>query len=342
MNMQIQSGHGRGIAQAGVLPAHFPRAAARTSFGWHFLTLFGIIGVILIIQTMILNPAMQWDVVAQYFTLPAIIEGVGRTLLLTVVSQVLGIIIGVLAAMMRISNLKVLSWSAWVYVWFFRGTPLLVQIIFWYNLAALLPNINIGIPFTDIVFVGWDTNAILTPFVSAVLALSLNEGAYMSEIVRAGILSVDGGQGEAASALGMRRSKAMVRIILPQALRVIIPPTGNQTISMLKNTALVSVTSLPELLYSVQLIYSRTFETIPLLVVASIWYLGITTVLSIGQYYLERRFARGSTRNLPPTPIQKLRRTLSSIGKKGQPRSSGSGTARTETERIAIGMEGEK
>lgn len=199
-----------------------------------------------------------------------------------------------------------------VYVWFFRGTPVLVQLLFWYNISALYPRLSIGVPFGPD-FVHGNVNPIITAFTAAILGLGLNEGAYMSEIVRAGLLSVDHGQTEAAQALGMTRGLALRRIVLPQAMRVIIPPTGNETIGMLKTTSLASTIALSELLRATQNIYSRTYQTIPLLIVASVWYITLTSVLSIGQYYLERHFARGSARALPPTPLQRLRQSLTTF-----------------------------
>jgi polar amino acid transport system permease protein len=187
-----------------------------------------------------------------------------------------------------------------------------VQLLFWNFIAALYPTISLGIPFGPS-FVDANANQLITPFVAAILGLGLNEGAYMSEIVRAGILSVDEGQTEAAQALGMNRLMTLRRIVLPQAMRVIIPPTGNETISMLKTSSLVSVIAYTELLYSVQLIYAVNYKQIPLLLVASIWYLFITSIMSVGQYYLERHYARGSTRELPPTPLQRLRHNLFSF-----------------------------
>jgi polar amino acid transport system permease protein len=201
--------------------------------------------------------------------------------------------------------------AADAYVWLFRGTPLLVQLLFWYNLASFLPKLTLGIPFGP-QWLEFDTNTVVTSLVAALLGLGLNEGAYMSEIIRAGIQSVDQGQSEAAAALGMSRRRAMRRIVLPQAMRVIVPPTGNQVISMLKGTSLVSIVAISELLYTVQVIYARTFETIPLLVVACIWYLILTTVLSIGQHYIERYYARGATRNVPDTYLVKLRKLVGS------------------------------
>jgi polar amino acid transport system permease protein len=207
---------------------------------------------------------------------------------------------------MRLSANPLVSSASWFYIWVFRGTPVLVQIIFWSFIAALYPVLDIGVPFGP-AFIHADANALVTPFLAAILALGLNEGAYMSEIVRAGLLSVDEGQSEAAHALGMRPMQVMRRIVLPQAMRVIVPPTGNETISMLKTSSLVSVIAYTELLYSAQLIYSRTYQTIPLLIVVSLWYLAFTSLLSIGQYHLERRFGRGVGRHRPETLVQKLR-----------------------------------
>lgn len=280
----------------------------RLHWGWWLLTAAVVVALAALIKLVVTNPNFSWSTVAEYFTADAILAGLGRTLLLTFVGMVAGVVIGVVMAVMRLSPVPVLSAVSWLYIWFFRGTPLLVQIIFWYNLASLLPTMSLGIPFGGPTFWSGETNVLVTPFVAAVLGLGLNEGAYMAEIVRGGIVSVDHGQREAAKALGMTESRSMRRIILPQAMRVVIPPTGNQLISMLKASSLVSVTSLPELLYASQLIYQQTFETIPLLIVASIWYLIVTSVLTVGQYYLERHYARGSRATLPLTPLQKSRR----------------------------------
>jgi polar amino acid transport system permease protein len=270
--------------------------------------------VVLMVRSVATNKNFEWGVVGDYLFDSNILQGLLKTLYLTVISMVLGVVLGILLAVMRLSKNPLVSGASWFYIWIFRGTPLLVQIIFWFYLSALYKTITFGTPFISL-----DANDLITPFLAGVLALGLNEGAYMSEIVRAGILSVDEGQGEASSALGMSRSKTMRRIILPQAMRVIVPPTGNETISMLKNTALVYVIAVPDLLYSAQLIYSRTYQTIPLLLVASIWYLAITSIMSFGQYYLERYYARGSIRNLPETPLQKLRRVLTSTKRQPPP-----------------------
>ncbi|QTG82698.1 amino acid ABC transporter permease [Arthrobacter crystallopoietes] len=257
----------------------------------------------LLLHSVMTNPNFGWDVVGLYLRDVSIGRGILVTLGLTAISMAIGIALGVVFAVMRLSANPVVRGAAFAYVNFFRGTPVLVQLLFWFNLAALYPVITLGIPGVHL-----DANQLITPMTAAILGLGLNQGAYMSEIVRAGILSVDHGQTEAAEALGITRMQTMRRVVLPQAMRVIIPPTGNETIGMLKTTALVSVISVPELLYSAQIIYARTFETVPLLIVASLWYLLITSILTVGQYYLERRFARGNQRNLPPTPLQQLKR----------------------------------
>lgn len=249
----------------------------------------------LIAQSIVTNPNFRWEQVFGYFFDGRVLRGLGTTLWLTVVAMLLGIVIGVVMAIGRQSRNVVVSGAASAYVWFFRGTPLLVQLIFWFNLAALYPTLDVGIPFLD-PFFSVETNQFITPLFAAILGLGLNEGAYMSEIVRAGLLSVDPGQTDAAEALGMRRSQIFRRIVLPQAMRVIIPPTGNATIAMLKTTSLVSVISIGDLLYAVQIIYSRNLQVIPLLITISIWYLLVTTILSIGQHFLERRFTRGDRR----------------------------------------------
>jgi polar amino acid transport system permease protein len=248
-----------------------------------------------IINSVATNPRFEWSIVGQYLFDPRILHGVRITIELTVVAMIVGIVGGVLLAVMRLSPNPLVSGASWVYIWFFRGTPLLVQILFWNYISALYPKINLGIPFGP-AFIHADANSLLKPFLVSVLALGLNEAAYMAEIVRAGIISVDEGQSEAAASLGMSRLLTMRRVVLPQAMRVIVPPTGNETISMLKNSSLVSVIAYTELLYSAQLIYSVNYKTIQLLIVASFWYLVMTSVLYVGQYFIERRFGRGFSR----------------------------------------------
>lgn len=241
------------------------------------------------------NSRFGWNIVFRYFASKEILTGLLRTLELTSVAMGIGIVLGTVLAVMRLSPNPIVANAARLYVWFFRATPVLVQILLWFNLAALFPKLSIGIPF-GARFASASVNSLISPFAAAILGLGLNEGAYMSEIVRAGVLSVDHGQVEAAQALGMRRILLMRRIVLPQAMRIIVPPTGNETISMLKTSSLVSVIALPELLYSAEIIYSRTYQTIPLLITASIWYAIVTTVLTFGQASVERHFAKGQAR----------------------------------------------
>ncbi|MDH6145717.1 MULTISPECIES: amino acid ABC transporter permease [Kitasatospora] len=260
----------------------------------------------MLLHALISNPVFDWPTVGHYLFHPSIVHGVGVTLQLTVYSMLIGVIGGILLAIMRLSHNPLLSGSSYLYIWVFRGTPVLVQLVFWGFLGLLWQRISIGVPFGP-AFWSQDTNTLVPTFTAALLGLGLNEAAYMAEIVRAGIQSVDEGQSEAAHALGMSRGQTMRRIVLPQAMRVIIPPTGNETISMLKTTSLVTVISLEELFRAGQNIYSHNFKNIPLLVVVSIWYLFLTSILTIGQYYVERYYARGANRALPPTPLQKLR-----------------------------------
>jgi polar amino acid transport system permease protein len=258
------------------------------------------------IHSLAANPAWQWSYVRGYFTDGQITTGIWVTIELTFLAMAIGIVGGIVLAIMRMSPNPVLAMSAWAYTWFFRGTPVLVQILFWFAFSTLFHDVSIGVPFGP-KFHSWDSNVLITPFVAGVLGLGLNEAAYMSEIARAGLLSVGTGQSEAAAALGMGRGLALRRIVLPQAMRVIIPPTGNETISMLKTSSLVVVIGLNDLTGTVQQIYSQaTFIQIPLLVLASIWYLIMTTILSIGQYFLEKRYGRGTSRNVPARPMQRM------------------------------------
>ena len=243
---------------------------------------------------------IHYHVTREYFTAEVILKGVWHTLLISVLAQALGIGLGVLAAVMRQSPNPVMSGLGWFYVWLFRGTPLLLQLILWFNLSTLFPTLSIpGVWHTD-------TNSAITPFVAALLGLGINEGAYMAEIVRAGIGSVDHGQTEAAHALGMTQSQTLRRVVLPQAMRVIIPPTGNEFVNMLKSSSLASAAQYTELLRVTQTTYTSNFEIMPMLFVAALWYLILTSIFGVGQYYLERRFARGAQRELPATPAQRL------------------------------------
>lgn len=230
---------------------------------------------------------VDWGAVIAYLPNADILSGLLITLELTVLAMVLGAVLGTVLAVMRLSTNPVLQTVSTTYVWFVRSIPQLVQILFWFNIALFIPMLSIG---------GWSvsTNVLVTPIVAATLGLGLNEAAYMSEIVRAGILAIDPGQREAASALGYRPGQIMGRIVLPQAMRVIIPPSSNEVIGMLKATSLVSVIGAADLLTRAQSISSSNFKVIELLFVASFWYIVATTLASIGQYYLEKRFSAGS------------------------------------------------
>ncbi len=260
-----------------------------------------VLGVLGLLVRAFVKADINYAVTQDYLFDPAVLTGVKNTLIVSVLAQLLGVALGVLFAVMRLSKNPVTNSVAWFYIWLFRGTPLLLQIILWYNLAAIFPSLSIPGVWSE------STNVLITPFVAALLGLGINEGAYMAEIVRAGISSVDQGQSEAAQSLGMTQGKTLRRIVLPQAMRVIIPPTGNEFINMLKSSSLVATAQYLELLRSVQTITGRNLEVIPMLFVAALWYLALTSVFSVGQYYLERRFARGSTRELPPTPFQRVR-----------------------------------
>ncbi|MFJ9565259.1 amino acid ABC transporter permease [Streptomyces fuscichromogenes] len=254
-----------------------------------------VILALLLVRVIVTNDHFQWDVVGDYFTTRSVLVGLARTLQLTAIAMVVGLALGLPLAVMRQSSNRLLRTSSFLFVWFFRGTPVLVQIIFWFNLSALFPTLSLGIPGGPTLFEA-NTNTVITPLLAAILALGLNQGAYTAEIVRSGLLAVDQGQTDAAAAIGMTRAQTLRKIVLPQAMRVIVPPLGSETISMLKVTSLVSVISLSELLYSVQAIYQATYQVIPLLLVASIWYLIVVSVLSVGQYFLERHFGRGTGR----------------------------------------------
>ncbi|GAB3707594.1 amino acid ABC transporter permease [Mariniluteicoccus flavus] len=270
-------------------------AGARVPIRWGQWVARAVVAVaaLLIIKLLVTNPRFEWDVVWSWFRAPSIAKALWTTLWLSAVAMVLGLILGVVFAIARMSSNRLLSSVAGLYIWFFRGTPLLVQLIFWFNLAALIPRFNFGIPFGPTLW-SVQTNQLITPLTAAILGLGLNEGAYMAEIIRGGLLGVDQGQKDAARAFGMDERRALRRVILPQAMRSIIPPTGNQLISMVKATSMVSVIAMADLLYTVQSVYNRTFQTIPLLLVAVVWYLIVTSILNVIQSFIEDYYARGS------------------------------------------------
>lgn len=252
-----------------------------------------LVFVAMIVNTLVTNERFQWSVVGEYFTAPAVLQGIAMTMYLTGIAMVIGLVLGVLLAIARMSDNPVLRLISSGYIWFFRGTPVLVQLILWFNLASLYPTIGFGIPFGPVFFEA-ETNKLIAPFVAGILGLGLHQAAYQAEIVRSGLMSVSRGEIEAAHSIGMTEWMALRRVILPQAIRIIIPPTGNQIIALLKFSSLASVIAVPELLYATQAIYQVNFKVIPLLLVASLWYLFVVTVMSIGQHYLERRYAKAS------------------------------------------------
>ncbi|MGW3123313.1 amino acid ABC transporter permease [Streptomyces sp. NPDC001107] len=239
----------------------------------------------LALNSVLRNKAFQWDVVADYFTSDSVLRGLWLTLWLTAVVMVLGFALGTLLAAFRLSANPVLRTVSWGYVWLFRSIPILVQLLLWFNIGALYPELF-----------GVKTVNLLGPVEVAVVGLTLHEAAYAAEVVRGGILSVDRGQIEAAQALGLTRWRRWWRIVLPQAMRSIVPPAGNMLIGTLKGTSIVSVIAVNDLLFSAQLIYHRTYQVIPLLMVATLWYTVVTSVLGVGQYYVEKHYARGSER----------------------------------------------
>lgn len=242
--------------------------------------------------SLLLNKNMQWHLVLKYLFNEHVLHGVFITLVLTILCLIIAIILGVFVAIMKLSSSQIFVVIANGYLWFFRGAPLLVQLIFWYNIAALFPYVVLGIPFTDY-YTAISTNVLISGFTAAILGFSLHEAAYMAEIVRAGIMSVNKGQREAALSIGMTEAQTFRRVILPQAMRIIIPPTGNQAINLLKATSLVAFISGGDLLSNVQDIYSVNYAVIPLLIVASLWYLFLVSIASIGQAYLEKMVSKG-------------------------------------------------
>jgi len=257
------------------------------------------------VHMLVTNSQFQWGFMVDNMFTPPVLRGVQTTLIMTILAMVIGVLLGIVFAVLRLSPNPVLSGAAWVYVWFFRAIPRYVLLFFVANLGALYATYSLGIPFGhqlmslvglrgNLQFLGLNGNQIFAGFTAGLIGLALSEGAYMAEIVRAGMQSVDPGQTEAASALGMSRSTTLRRIVLPQAMRVIIPPTGNETIAMLKDTSLlIAVPVTTELSFQLRAIGSRTFQVIPLAVASILWYLALASVLMIGQYFVERRFSRG-------------------------------------------------
>lgn len=249
-----------------------------------------LILIVWAIQRVVVNPNLDWDIFGKYLFADGIMSGLWLTCQLTVVAMIFGIALGTIVALMQLSTNPIIKTPAWAFVWFIRSVPPLVHLIFWYNMAAMFPKLSLGIPFGPST-AEIPTNSIITAWTAGILALGLHEAAYMAEIIRAGIGAIDKGQSEAAVSIGMTPGSVMSRVVLPQALRIIIPPTGNQIIGMVKLTSLVSVIALKDLLFSAQVIYSRTFEVIELLLVVTFWYTVVTSILMVGQAALEKKLA---------------------------------------------------
>jgi len=278
----------------------------------------GLAALVLVAQFLhglAVNPGWDWPTFRTFFFSDSILRAVGVTLQLTAYGTVLGFALGAVIAALRLSGSPILRTIAWTYVWAFRSIPLIVQLVFWFNLAYLYKRIGFGIPFGPS-FVSFGTMDLLGALGAAVLGLALHQAAYAAEIIRGGVLSVDAGQLEAAAALGIPRFRQAWRIVLPQAMRGILPNAANEVISLFKGTSIVYVMAIGELFYQVQVIYGRTGRVVPLLMVATVWYVLLTTVLSLVQYRVERYFARGSERTPPPTPWQRLRAAVTEIREK--------------------------
>lgn len=257
-----------------------------------------------VLNSILGNERWGWPVFAEWFLSEPVIAGLGRTLLLTALGALFGFTLGTVLALARVSSSPLLAGLAWGFIWLFRSLPLIVLLLILNNLGYLYATVSLGVPFTEISFFSYNTTQLITPFFAAVLGLTLNLGAFSAEVIRGGILSVDQGQHEAAAALGLPRGHQARRIVLPQAMRSIVPTAFNEIIGLAKGTSVVYVLALPELFYTIQIIYRRNLEVIPLLMVATVWYLIILSVLSVIQYHIERHYARGALRTLPPNAFR--------------------------------------
>ncbi|MGV2168912.1 amino acid ABC transporter permease/ATP-binding protein [Agrobacterium sp. 16-172Ci] len=291
-----------GYSHFRIVPARYPLRTVGT--------VFSVLIIAAVVHSVFGNPRWGWDVFAEWFFAEPVLVGLGRTLLLTALGALFGFVLGTLLALARVSRSPLLVAVSWTYIWIFRSIPLIVLLLILNNLGYLYETVTIGVPYTGINFFSWNTTQLMTPFAAAVLGLTLNQAAFASEIVRGGILSVDQGQLEAAAALGLPRRRQASCIVLPQAMRSILPTAFNDIIGLAKGTSQVYILALPELFYTIQIIYRRNLEVIPLLMVATVWYLVILTALSIVQHHIERHFSRGALRNPPPSLFATLYRTF--------------------------------
>lgn len=284
-----------------VLPARHP-------WRWVATAVVAVVAA-MAVNALVTNPAWEWPTVGEFLFSATILESMWLTVKLTIVGTAIGLVLGTVLALMRMSKNPLLQGVSFAYISVFRSVPLILQLLFWFNLAILYENIGFGVPFGP-QFWTFSTQNLIAPLTAAFLGLGLHQTAYFAEIVRSGFLAVDPGQREAAAALGIPRFRQFWRIQLPQALRIIVPTTGNEIIGLLKGTSVVYVMALPELFYQVQVVYNRTGRVIPLLLVAAIWYFVLTTVLSVAQWFVERYYGRGSDRNQTELPLLRLVRTV--------------------------------
>lgn len=286
---------------------------ARTWHPWRWVIAVATLIVVgQFLHGFVTNPGWDWGTFAQYFTAPSVMSALWLTIQLTFWGTLIGFAIGIGLAVARLSDNPVLQVISWFYIWAFRSIPLIVQLLFWFNIAYLYQTLSLGIPFGPSFF-QFDVNSVISGSTAAIIGLALHQAAYSAEIVRAGIISVDQGQLEAAAALGIPKRREFFKIVLPQAMRGILPNAANEVISLFKGTSIVSVMAIAELFYQVQVIYGRNGRVVPLLMVATVWYIILTSVLSIVQFYVERHYAKGAVRNIPLTPIQQIRHKLSNV-----------------------------
>ncbi|AFQ50556.1 amino acid ABC transporter permease/ATP-binding protein [Burkholderia cepacia] len=294
-------------------------------------TVLALVLIALALHSILGNPQWGWPVFAEWFLSPPVLSGLARTLVLTLLGAVFGFALGAFVALARLSRSRVLAASAWTFVWLFRSIPLIVLLLILNNLGYLYEHVQLGVPFTDIVWFDTPTTELISPFLAAVLGLTLNHAAFSAEVIRGGILAVDQGQLEAAAALGLPRGRQTARIVLPQAMRAILPTAFNDLITLAKGTSMVYVLAMPELFYTVQVIYRRNLEVIPLLMVATVWYLIILTVLSAIQVQVERHYARGALRNPPPSALTFVLARVGALWRRATARHAAAATAHDET-----------
>ncbi len=278
----------------------------RTKRWGRWVSAAAVVGLLAVLLQAISEGAIDYGAVPDLLTQPIILEGLVNTIVLAVVAQGGAIVIGIVVALMRISTNPVLRWASWGYIWVFRGLPVLLQILLWYNIALVFPRFSIPMPFTSAYLLDQPANALMTGFLAALLGLGLNESAYMAEIVRAGLQSVDRGQTEAAKSIGMAPGKVLSRVVLPQAMRVIIPPTGNDFINMLKGTSIASVIGFTELIHAANNLSSRSLAVMETLLAAAFWYMVVVSVANVGQHFLERYYS-ASSRDSTSRPGPSLR-----------------------------------